>query len=201
MTIIKKLCICILLLVLFSLNIGCTNVGATVRATHWGEEPMVILFMDVWASPPTDIWKVTKNWYWYEWWEEDLTPHFKTKVLPLLEYARANNIKVIFSTGGYELAPELNADLIIDSGTQLDNYLRDKGITTIYYAGYASNLCILGRDTGMRTMDYLGYNVILIEDCSLSVPKTSYSYEEAMDEINTKYGGTITFAELKQLIE
>jgi len=197
MTIIKKLCICILLLVLFSLNIGCTNVGAI----HWGKEPMAILFMDVWASPPTDIWNVTKNWYWYEWWEYKLVPNFKTKVLPLLEYARANNIEVIFTTGGYELAPELNADLIIDSGTQLDNYLKRRGITTIYYAGYASNLCILIRDTGMRTMDYLGYNVILIEDCSLSVPRTSYSYEEAMYEINTKYGGTITFAELKQLVE
>jgi len=66
-------------------------------------ESSAILFMDVWAEAPIEYWKANsrerlqKNWL--ERWNEEITPHMYAKVLPLLEFARENNIEVIFADG------------------------------------------------------------------------------------------------------
>jgi len=167
-----------------------------------------ILFMDVWAEAPIEYWEANASEYlqelWLKCWNEEVTLHMYAKVLPLLEFARENDIEVIFANGeGWKLHPDLRAyehnELVTESANELDEYLKARNIDTILYAGYATNVCILVRPTGMRAMNDLGYNVVLIEDVSLSGPEVGYTHEQAISEINEWFGGTTTFDELRGL--
>ena len=172
-------------------------------------ENSAILFIDVWAEAPIEYWETNASEHlqelWLNWWNEEVIPRTGNKILPLLEFARENGIAVVFVNGaGWKLASELRAhkfdEVITRSPNDLDEYLKGRGINTILYAGYATNVCILSRPTGMRAMNGLGYNVVLIEDCALSGSEVGYTHEQAIDEINEWFGGTVTFDELQRLV-
>ena len=164
-----------------------------------------ILFMDVWAEIPSEYWVGgPEEKVWTEWWNNEVIPYTATNILSFLDWARQSDMMVIFTAGAdrelvTELEIEKHGEPIINDGYELDGYLMERGITTIFYTGYATNLCVLTRSTGMRAMDSLGYNVVLVGDCSLPVPAYSCTYEQALDEIRTRYGGVITMAELGEV--
>ena len=39
----------------------------------------------------------------------------------------------------------------------------------LFYAGFATNICVLFRDYGTRAMAQRGYNVILLRDCTTGI--------------------------------
>jgi len=161
-------------------------------------EKCVIMFIDVWAKQPWNDHAAPAAWL--NWWDDDVALHVQSKILPLIKLANECGILTIATDGNDQgLIPELNGMLVINDASTLHTFLGKRRINTILYAGYATNACILARDTGMRKMSSVGYNTLLIEDCSLPVPQYHYTYEQALHEINTKYGGTTTMAELETL--
>lgn len=55
-------------------------------------------------------------------------------------------------------------DGITDSGAEVYNFIRERGINTILYMGVHTNMCVLGRSFGIRQMTRLGIRSILVRD-------------------------------------
>ena len=85
---------------------------------------------------------------------------------------------IIHSPHGNEITQDckpLPNEVVIDSrsslgyAAELDQFLKDNNITTLLYAGYAANWYILFSPTGIVKMKLLGYNTILIRDCTIAI--------------------------------
>jgi hypothetical protein len=166
-----------------------------------------VLFMHVLIDPPMWHWEgQPEEEIWVGWWNNDVVHNIDNKVLPLLDWARQSGLAIVFTSEGgiEELATELEIgrhdDPVINDCAELDAYLKERGITTIYYAGYATNICVLEWSTGMRMMHSLGYETVLVEDCSLAIPAYAYTGEMALGEIRGSLDGTIPSATLRSII-
>jgi nicotinamidase-related amidase len=89
------------------------------------------------------------------------------------------------------------SDFVVATGEQLHALLREREILHIFYAGFATNWCIMGRDYGVAAMHGRGYNVILLRDATEGVefPDTleeGWATELAVREVEQKYGFTAT---------
>jgi nicotinamidase-related amidase len=62
---------------------------------------------------------------------------------------------------GLTIAPE---DYISDSGQEIYNLLRSRGIETIFYTGVHANMCILNRTFAIKQMTKWGLRCILLRD-------------------------------------
>lgn len=163
-------------------------------------ETSAILFMDVWST----YYRGEQDWV--EWWNNDVAHCTATKIIPLLEWARQERLPVVFIDGdNVGLVPAMEAGrhggLVTNSADEFDAWLKERGIKTVFYAGYAVNGCILERDTGMRAMSALGYNTVLIEDCSLPAPDWPYDGEAALAEIWNELGGIVSSEELEKMAD
>lgn len=63
------------------------------------------------------------------------------------------------------LAPQ-PGDFVIRTGDQLHRLLTHQHRLHLFYAGFATNMCILYRDYGTRDMGRRGYNILLLRDCT-----------------------------------
>ena len=63
----------------------------------------------------------------------------------------------------------LAGEYVIATGGQLHRLLRDRGIVHLIYAGFATNMCVPGRDYGMKAMRDRGYNLVLLRDCTTAI--------------------------------
>lgn len=77
----------------------------------------------------------------------------------------------------FRLAPEAD-DLIVDKhhfsgfkGTRLDGLLRSRDIRTLVVTGVATNVCV---DSTLREGFFLGYYIVLLEDCVGSNSKAGH---------------------------
>jgi len=66
----------------------------------------------------------------------------------------------------------------------LDTYLKERGIKTLIYAGFATDMCVLNAEGGARAMLERGYRCILIRDATVGV-ETPQSFPE---RLATRYG-------------
>jgi nicotinamidase-related amidase len=48
-------------------------------------------------------------------------------------------------------------------------YLRIKGVNTLIYSGFSSNMCVIGRDTGMIPMKTNGFKLYFIPKASAAI--------------------------------
>lgn len=55
-------------------------------------------------------------------------------------------------------------DGVSDSGQEIYNALRERGIKNILYMGVHANMCVLGRPFAIRQMTALGFNCVLVRD-------------------------------------
>lgn len=67
-----------------------------------------------------------------------------------------------------EVAP-LPEEYVIATGNQLHRLLCDRGILHLIYAGFATNMCVPGRDYGMKAFRDRGYNLVLLRDCTTAI--------------------------------
>lgn len=67
-----------------------------------------------------------------------------------------------------DIEPEPD-DFVIATGSQLHRLLKDRGILHLFYAGFATNICVPFRDYGMRAFRKRGYNLILLRDCTTAI--------------------------------
>lgn len=71
-----------------------------------------------------------------------------------------------------KIVPELEPrddEFVVASGRQLHRLCRHRKILHLVYVGFATNMCVVGRDYGMRAMQARGYNVILLRDCTTGI--------------------------------
>jgi len=99
-----------------------------------------------------------------------------------------------------EIAPKPE-DFVIATGAQLHRLCRDRAILHLLYAGFATNMCVLYRDYGMRAMQQRGYNVILLRDCTTAIEASHTLEEEGLTqwsilEIEMVVGTSLTSDEL-----
>lgn len=95
-----------------------------------------------------------------------------------------------------DLSPAIKVhpnDYMVSTGSQLQCVLKRKRIVHLIYAGFATNICIVDRDYGMRSMSKLGYNTILLRDSTTGVewPDTIdnlFATELAIRRIENKIG-------------
>lgn len=66
----------------------------------------------------------------------------------------------------------------------LDDWLKPRGIDTLIYTGFATDMCVLGAEGGGRAMLALGYRCILVRDATVGV-ETPESFPE---RLATRYG-------------
>ncbi len=72
----------------------------------------------------------------------------------------------------YHIHPDLGpekGDWVVADNIELDALLREKRKYHLFYAGFVSNGCIQERDYGVKFMQYLGYNPILLRDCTTAL--------------------------------
>ncbi|MGQ9731729.1 MAG: cysteine hydrolase family protein, partial [Candidatus Zipacnadales bacterium] len=62
-----------------------------------------------------------------------------------------------------------DGEFVIATGAQLHRLCHDRRILHLLYAGFATNMCVPGRDYGTRAMEGRGYNVILPRDCTTGI--------------------------------
>lgn len=67
---------------------------------------------------------------------------------------------------------------------QLHDYLKERGVNTLVYVGFATDMCVLGADGGGRAMLGQGYRCILMRDGTVGV-ETPQSFPE---RLATRYG-------------
>ncbi len=92
-------------------------------------------------------------------------------------------------------------DFVVATGEQLHRLCRHNGIVHLFYCGFAANMCVPGRDYGMRAMQRRGYNLILLRDCTTAI-EASHTYEDlaiteaSILEVEMTLGFTTTAADL-----
>lgn len=70
--------------------------------------------------------------------------------------------------------------------TDLDSILRNMNITTLFFAGVASDICVL---TTMQDAMFLGYDVVMLTDC-VATNSPSYCVEATEYHVKQLYGFT-----------
>jgi len=88
-------------------------------------------------------------------------------------------------------------DYMISTGSQLQRLLKHKHILHLIYAGFATNICVINRDYGMRAMSNLGYNTILLRDSTTGIewPDTVdnlFVTELAIREVENEIGFSVS---------
>ena len=83
-------------------------------------------------------------------------------------------------------------EYVVATGVQMHRLLKDRKILHLFYAGFATNMCVQYRDYGLRAMHQRGYNVILLRDCTTGVEDHDTVDEllltrAAIREIETQY--------------
>lgn len=104
---------------------------------------------------------------------------------------------------GLRIAPE---DYISDSGQEIYNLLRSRGIQTVFYTGVHANMCILNRTFGIKQMTNWGLHCILVRDLTDAMygpqdaPFVSHQQgtELVIEYIEKFWSPTVTSDELSQ---
>ena len=166
-----------------------------------------LILLDIWKDherQPDDGWLDSKQ------------ANIEQKIVPLLALARARGLTIIHAPHRQEIADEaapLPGEFVCnpknpdDSQRALLPYLREHRITTLLYAGYTSNLCLLYRPVGILPMRALGYQTILLRDCTVPyVPKTmgkpvdNADKQARINAVEPLWGMTITLEELRRAL-
>ena len=99
-------------------------------------------------------------------------------------------------------------DVISESGTEIYNVLRQRGIDTVFYMGVHANMCILNRSFGIRQMVRWGIRCILVRDLTdamyepSSRPFVSHAAgtELVIEYIEQNWAPTVTSAQMMQAL-
>ncbi len=88
-------------------------------------------------------------------------------------------------------------DIVVSTGDELHAFCRERRIKHLVYAGFATNICVLYRGYGVRSMRQRGYNIILIRDATTAVEssetvKGRWATRAAIFYVEIKTGVTTT---------
>ena len=138
-----------------------------------------LVLIDVWEYHPNQNWLERANW------------NISNKLLPLLQSAREQGIPVIHCPNGRGIHPlirPLPQEMVIEGAgqeTRFVNTLHQLGIKHLLYSGYASNMCVLTRPTGIIKMHDRGFNIIFVRDASLALETPEFVDDELTHQVVT----------------
>jgi nicotinamidase-related amidase len=134
--------------------------------------------------------------------------NIRDKLYPLLQEARKAGILVIHASHGKPVHPwatPLEGEMVLED--QYDAYqvfeeLRNRGIKTLIYAGYATNMCVLVRPIGMIQAKEQNFNVILVRDATIAVetPESldgEWAHKMAVRFVELNFGYTTTVEDFR----
>jgi len=103
------------------------------------------------------------------------------------------------------VAPQ-QGDVVLMNGEELQRFCAESRVLHLFYAGFATNICVQFRDYGCRTMHDAGYNVILLRDCTtgIEMPETLASLSmthASICNIEMKVGTSTTSEILRKACE
>ncbi len=159
-----------------------------------------------------DIWKMHEE-HPDDGWLDKKHANITHKIVPLLAVARHHRLKIIHLPHRQEIADEatpLPGELVCnpkepdDSQQELLAWLQEHQVTTLLYAGYTSNLCVLYRPVGILAMRALGHQTILIRECTLAfVPKNSTPQDEyaRLKQVEPLWGITTTLNDVQHALQ
>lgn len=151
-----------------------------------------LVLIDVWEDHPIEQWR------------ERAAINISEKLHPLLQKARDVGMLVIHAPHGrsiHPLAYPKEGEIVLPEyydSHEVFSDLKDRGVTTIIYAGYATNMCVLNRPIAMlRARLYYGFNVILVRDATIAVESPESLSEEwekrmAIHFVEINLGSTTT---------
>jgi hypothetical protein len=99
-------------------------------------------------------------------------------------------------------------DVVSDSGAEIYNVLRQRGIETVFYMGVHANMCILKRSFGIRQLARWGIHCILVRELtdamyeSSSRPFVSHASgtELVIEYIEQYWAPTVNSVEMMQAL-
>lgn len=159
-----------------------------------------------------DVWKTHEQHSDNEWLDKKQT-NIEQKIVPLLAFARRHRLMIIHLPHRQEIADEatpLPGEIVCtprdpdELQHELLGVLQEHQVTTLLYAGYNSNLCVLFRPTGILAMRTLGYQTILIRDCTIAfVPQNFTSQEERafLNQFEPLWGITTTLDDVQHALQ
>lgn len=171
----------------------------TYEYTELDMNKTALILIDVWKEHPNDGWlkRAQKN--------------IKYKVAPLVKLFRKHNMIIIHAAHGREqqIKPLPNEYIVVGDNydlAELNKSLKNYGITTLLYAGYASNMCITHRPIGILNMYQFGYEIILVRDCTIAFesPETlngEWTNKAAIYKVELQWGSTTTLDNLQKAFE
>ena len=156
-----------------------------------------IILVDTWAYHQNDGWS------------ERLEDNLKNKIAPLLTLARKYGMTIIHAPTNHEISDivaPIEGELVESNPDKLTKYLERNNISTLIYAGYASNMCLLTKPAGIFNMKYLGYDIILLRDCTIAfeLPYTlenELSNQIAISIVELSKSRTSTLDDLRDALE
>lgn len=80
-------------------------------------------------------------------------------------------------------------------GTDLDRHLRTESVSTVLFAGFATNVCV---ESTARSAHERGYNVLLVEDCCNAFEERAH--QSAIDNVESYFGDTLALEEANRLL-
>lgn len=156
-----------------------------------------IVLMDPWEYHPNDGWLARS---------QNMTVE---KIVPLLELARQYGMPVIYTPNGQEISPlvaPLPGEAVCQTKDEFLQYVTDNEITTLIYAGNASNWCVMWRHMGMIEMHFAGYTTMLLRDCTIAfeTPESldgEWANKITINTVEHQLDGTITIDDLRAALE
>jgi nicotinamidase-related amidase len=134
----------------------------------------------------------------------------RTKIIKLVELAREYGIPVVYVSYNTALSKELSpkpGELVTDDLEEIIQFLQKKNITTLIYAGFSTNYCLLFRPAGIVNMNQnYFFNVIAVRDATVAfeMPETlekEHAKEVSIDIIEFMLGATTTVQDLQTALK
>ena len=169
--------------------------GETSRGIEQGSilsQELMTLDLNRTALLLVDVWK-THEQHPDDGWLDKKQTNIEHKIAPLLAVSRHHQLKIIHLPHRQEIADEatpLPGEIVCnpkepdDSQQELLAWIQQHQVTTLLYAGYTSNLCVLYRPVGILAMRTLGYQTILIRDCTIAFVPKNFTPQEERDFLN-----------------
>ncbi len=127
----------------------------------------------------------------------------ETKIVPLVKAARTKGHPVIVLTNdcnsvSYSCRVTDELQEMIDKnqinvfyhqemdGDRFSDYLKRQNINTLAYVGFASNMCVIGRKTGMIPMKHKGFRLFFVPEASAAVEEQGTWEDQSVHKATTK---------------
>lgn len=161
---------------------------------------LALILIDVWADHPNKGFAARAD------------ENIRTKLLPLVQAARAHGILVVHCPHGHPTNPlvkPLPTEPVFNGPGEkmrLVKTLQQRGTKYLLYAGYTSNICILVRPTGIIEMSREGYEIVFARDASLAIEAPEFldkelTHQVATYMVETNWGVTTNVDEILAALE